>query len=337
MRMPMDPETRNFFGVKTLRSFAHPDYILQTLQEKYGLKNAEGCRALKLGGSNDIYSVRFKEGQYIVKIYSQRQCWPYTPEHYLFELNLQLFLKQQDYPVPEPLFNLRGEILDTLILPEGEKYFAVYTHVPGEKWDHKQKGRLRQLGVQIAHLHQLTEHYPIPQLRKLDVNQLLENSWKSIDRYVLLPSETMKNKLYKMYEEIKLLVTSCQLEKDSLRLIHGDVHAGNNLYDARTGQLYILDFELCGFGYLPYEGATLKWDLLNSHTKPFVERSMEDFFSGYSRIASVSQKYLDHLDIFVKLRHFFMLGSSFLFYPDRPHLNSEYMLNYYLKMFHEVF
>jgi Ser/Thr protein kinase RdoA (MazF antagonist) len=273
-----------------------------------------------------------------VKIYTHRQCWTYSDQHYLFELELQLFLAQKNFPVPEPILNLRGELLETIMLPEGQKYLAVYKYVPGKKWDHRlsKQNRLVKLGAQVARLHQLTTQYPkVFQTRKLDITQLVEKSWKSIDQEVTLPSEEIKIKVRSMYEEIKCLVTSQHLEIQPLRLIHGDVHAGNHLYDAETDVLYILDFELCGYGYLGYEAATLKWDLLNSHKKIFVERCMDAFFSGYSHITPVAQTLLDTLDTFVKVRHFFMLGSSFLFYPDRPHLNSEFMLNYYIKMFYK--
>ncbi|WHA04440.1 hypothetical protein N3Z17_04245 [Candidatus Bandiella numerosa] len=92
----------------------------------------------------------------------------------------------------------------------------------------------------------------------------------------------------------------------------------------------MIDFELCGYGYYAYELAVLKWDLLHSHKADFVERCMKEFLEGYSAINTIAKNDIETINFFVKLRSFFILGSSFLFYPDRPQLNSEYILNYYI-------
>jgi Ser/Thr protein kinase RdoA (MazF antagonist) len=323
----------------TIRSFASPDYLTEVTQSKYGFKKINKCIPLKLGGSNDIYLLLSEDIKYIVKIFSKRQCWPYNKEHYLFELELQSFLVEHQFPAPQPILSLKNELLETITLPEANKYFAVYSYIPGDKWDHKltKNQRFKKLGIKVAEFHKLTAGYKTShQLRKLDISQLLEKSWSSIDKFVVLPNDYIKDEIYNLYQNIKRIVLSCKLEALPLSLIHGDVHAGNNLYDSKTNELYLLDFELCGYGYISYEFATLKWDLLNSHKKQFVEQCMEEFFLGYNSVRSLDKKVFKDVDIFVKLRHFFMLGSSFLFYPDRPQLNSLLMLNYYIETFNKI-
>jgi Ser/Thr protein kinase RdoA (MazF antagonist) len=321
---------------KTVRSFASPEYLAILVKNKYGFTEVEYCKPLKLGGSNDIYILCAENKKYIVKVYSKRECWSYTREHYLFELKLQSFLTERNFPAPKPIVNIRGELLEEIEFPEGEKYLAMYSYVPGDKWDHKlsKDQRLRKLGVKVAEFHKLAAAYETDHhVRKLDMDQLLDKSWHRINTLVLLPNDKIKCKLHEMYQKIKETTKSCQLNKSNLFLIHGDVHAGNNLYDSKTKELSLLDFELCGYGYLGYEFATLKWDLLNSHKNKFVERCMDEFFLGYTTVNTLGQKILNDVDMFVKIRHFFMLGSSFLFYPDRPQLNSPAMLNYYINKF----
>jgi len=57
---------------------------------------------------------------------------------------------------------------------------------------------------------------------------------------------------------------------------------------------------------------------------------MEEFISGYQ---STKKQLIDiaSINFFVKLRYFFMLGSSFLFYPDKAEFNNEFILGNYIK------
>lgn len=322
---------------KVIRTFASPDYLLKTLEKEYGLKSSSGVKALKLGGSNDIYKLEdSKRKKYIVKIYSKRQCWPYEEDHYTFELRVQKFLSEAGFGVPEPIPSRRGKLLSSIDLPEGKKIYALYNFVEGVKWNHKctQERRLQKVGESLAHLHTLLEHFHDSTIRrKLDIMQLLDRSWESISGEVKLPNESIKERLEAVYRNLTDLVHEHQLGANELVLIHGDMHAGNNLLDQKGQKLYFLDFELCGYGYLSYEFATMKWDLHHSHKRAFVERCMKEFLDGYNVVRPVERSILDQIDHFVLLRQFFILGSSFLFYPDRPQLNSEYMLDYYLRTF----
>ena len=113
----------------------------------------------------------------------------------------------------------------------------------------------------------------------------------------------------------------------NLILIHGDVHAGNHLYEPDIKKITLLDFELTGYGFLNYEFSVLKWDLIqNSHNKNFINRVMDEFLNGYISQNTVDIDY-NLINFFVKARYFFMLGSSFLFYPDKVEFNNEYILN----------
>ena len=47
-------------------------------------------------------------------------------------------------------------------------------------------------------------------------------------------------------------------------------------------KITLLDFELAGYGFLNYEFAVLKWDLIqNSHKKNFINKVMDEFLNAY--------------------------------------------------------
>ena len=65
------------------------------------------------------------------------------------------------------------------------------------------------------------------------------------------------------------------------------MHAGNNLSKRGAEQLYFIDFELCGLGYLGYELSVLKWDLRQMHDEIFVKECMNQYLAGYQSINQV--------------------------------------------------
>jgi len=316
-----------------IRSLINPNYLLEHLRKSYTLGTIETCKAIKYGGSNDIFLLSNGKNIYIVKVFFMRKCWTYNEQHYLFELKLQEFLCDNDFNVPRPIKNIKEKLLDSILLPEGFRFFSVYNFVDGKKWDHSlsKENIPNKLGASIAKFHNLAQSFiNDTYTRKLDINLMLEKSWFNIDNYVTLPSQKIKNNLQDLYYSIKNEVESQNIQDSELFLIHGDVHAGNHLYKKKSNEIILIDFELCGYGYYGYEFAVFKWDLLKSHKKDFVNRCMDEFFEGYSTIKQVIQSDIEKINLFLKIRTFFMLGSSFLFYPDQPQFNNPYILEYYI-------
>ncbi|WHA04420.1 phosphotransferase [Candidatus Bandiella numerosa] len=325
-------------NIRVCRSFLDPEYLSKKLSNKYKFQDIAMCKPIKFGGSNDIFLLKTSNRSYVIKIFFERQCWEYNKEHYLFELELQEYLEKNNFSVPRPIKNKQGNIIDTIILPEGSKYLAVYEYVSGFKWDHtltKDK-RLKILGETVAKFHNIASKFRsgLNCSRELNLKLLLDKAWNDIEKYVELPNKKIKKELHNVYSLLSSHSAGYKLD-ENLKLIHGDIHAGNHLYNPDSGKITLIDFELCGYGYYMYEFAVLKWDLLNSHKKDFVDRCMNEFFEGYSKINSINKEDFDVMDFFIKVRYFFMLGSSFLFYKDKPQMNSEYILNYYIKCMKE--
>ena len=320
-----------------IRSLIDNQYLLKTAHTKYDLQDIKSCRLLKFGGSNDIFLLESEKRKLILKIFFARQCWDYSESHYLFELELQQHLNQNGIAASKPITNKLGKLVDKIVLAEGERFFAVYEFNNGKKWDHATitDQRLYKLGRILAKFHQLSPILTGSEQRKLDINLMLDKSWNSIDSLIKLPSISIKRKLYEIYIEIKQQAQNL-IKNPELVLIHGDTHCGNHLYNSKTDTITLIDFELCSYGMVNYELSVLKHDLINNrHKSTFINKVMEQFLNGY---ASASSNYVDlkQINFFVKARYFFMLGASFLFYPDKTEFNNEYILNNFIKAIHKA-
>lgn len=317
-----------------VRSLVNSEYLLKVVRSKYVLEGIVSCNPLKVGGSNDIFLLISSKRKLILKIFFQRQCWEYSEEHYLFELELQQYLNAYGIPSSKPIVNKFGALIDRILLAEGERFFAIYEFTKGTKWNHitLKKQRFYKLGQIIARLHDVSQQFVSTRSaqRKLDMNLMLDKSWYNIEHLVQLPSNKIKQELSSIYCKMKAEAQNL-LAIQELLLIHGDMHCGNHLYYSATNTITLIDFELCGYGFINYELSVLKHDLINNgHKHDFINKVMHEFLNGY---ATFSKNSIDQnlINFFVKLRYFFMLGSSFLFYPDKIEFNNTYILNNFIK------
>ncbi|WHA04439.1 hypothetical protein N3Z17_04240 [Candidatus Bandiella numerosa] len=92
------------------------------------------------------------------------------------------------------------------------------------------------IGSTIAEFHRLASKFKLNSdcLRKLDAKLFLEKAWYDIDQHVELPTAKIKNDLYNVYLSLKTRVENYELNDGQLNLIHGDVHAGNHLYNTSS-------------------------------------------------------------------------------------------------------
>jgi len=318
----------------SIRSLINPEYLLNTAKLKYDLGNISNCKVIKFGGSNDIFLITRSSDKLILKIFFKRQCWEYCKNHFLFELELQSFLSKKGISSSKPIANKLGELIETITLPEGNRFFAIYEYEHGEKWEHSSKNdkRFYKLGKTLNILHSLSEEFQKTNsyTRKLDMDKMLHKSWKDIDLLIKLPTKKIKAQLFAIYEDLAIEANKL-VSQQTIKLIHGDAHCGNHLHDTAKDLTTLIDFELSGYGYVNYELSVLKYDLIkNNHNKKFINAVMEEFISGYQ---STKKQLIDiaSINFFVKLRYFFMLGSSFLFYPDKAEFNNEFILGNYIK------
>jgi Ser/Thr protein kinase RdoA (MazF antagonist) len=312
-----------------IRSLASPNYLLHVIQQHYSFE-VTNCKTIKFVGSNDIFLLSNNTQKFIMKIFFKRQCWDYNAQHYLFELELQKFLNIHRIQCPKPVEDKNNNILNVIDLPEGKRYYAIYEFVDGTKYNHSNIfiDRFTTLAKTIKKIHNLHDEFLELNSYKriLDIKKLLHESWENISLEITLPNNKIKKEIDNIYNE--LAETSKKyIPYQKLSLIHGDVHCGNHFY--QNNVIKLIDFELSGYGYINYELSVLKYDLIkNNHEKSFIDKIMNVYLEAY--FGESNKIDIDSINFFVKVRYFFMLGSTFLFYPDKSEYNNEFTLNYYI-------
>lgn len=323
--------------IKILRSIVSERSILDIVSRDYNLKNVIECNLIKACGSNDIYELKTAQTRYILKLYSVRKCWNYNRDHYLFELNLQKFLSDQEILVPIPIVNRNNLLINEIKTPEYKKYYALYSYLDGKLWNHSAKNnddRPYILGKALANLHIMAKnhtpnnHY----IRILDLDFLVKKPYERIKHFA---SYTKHSRLFlnKVNEFVNQLECSLkQIDFYSLQygIIHGDMHLFNHFYLKKNQKILFFDFELCGYGYYIYDLAVLKWSLL-LHKKRSADSIMKRILNGYLSVNSLLGKELDLINTFIKIRHLFILGSSIIEYPETPQFYNSNLCLEYLK------
>jgi Ser/Thr protein kinase RdoA (MazF antagonist) len=324
---------------KILRSIVSPQYISELISNEYGFTGDSSCKLIKSGGSNDIYLFINKHNKYIVKVYSIRKCWSYTKNHYQFEVDFQNYLFNNEISLPKPVSNIRGHTINEIRTPEYNKFYIIYTFLEGIPLQPQTYNieNFCSLGQHIGKLHDKAKGFS-PSLqsnRYLDIDFLLSSPYERLQQCGLENSfsNLFSKKINKIYKNLKLKINSIRLDNLKTGIIHGDMHPENFFIYKDKDCISFLDFELSGYGYYVYDLATFKWklSLLDNHKE--LDAKFKNLIDGY--LIQMPELFTDilHLDVFTQLRHFFILGSSIILYPDNPQLIYEENLINYIKSF----
>lgn len=90
--------------------------------------------------------------------------------------------------------------------------------------------------------------------------------------------------------------------KDRYGLIHSDLNINNILVDGE--ELYVLDFDDCGYGWFLYDLATSVLEYFDE----VQERCMKALLEGYGQYRKLSEKDLEELETFLVLRKIVRVG-----------------------------
>ncbi len=312
-----------YISMQVLRSLLAPSEIAKVISNNYYIDNIVNYSLIKFGGSNDIYFIETNTKKYIGKLYSQRKCWPYISSHYLFEVNYHSFLEKKGILCPKPIRTSDNQLLLFINTPEYQKYFCLYAYLDGRTLseDELTPEICFILGKHLANLHLAADQFKLtePTHRYLNIKFLLEMPYQRLINFYNTTkfSEKIKQDTSDIYYLLKQEIELIDLQQLMTSWIHGDLHLQNYFF-LNNGNYAFLDFELSGHGYYIYDIATFYWKLAYSLEQSSSLKLFEYFVAGYQHINPTIKKDLSYLKTFARLRHFFLLGSSAILYPDNP-------------------
>lgn len=320
---------------KILRSIVSPQYVSELISNDYGFTDYSSCRLIKSGGSNDIYLFTNTNNKYIVKIYSIRKCWHYTKNHYQLEVDFQNYLVKNEISVPQPIADIRGNTINQIKTPEYNKFYIIYTFLEGTPLQPQTYNieNFFNLGKNIGKLHDKAKGFSSSSQSKryLDIEFLLSSPYERLQQCGIENSfsKSFFDTINKTYSNLKLKLNSIKIDKLRKGVIHGDMHPENLFIDKSNNHISFLDFELSGYGCYIYDLATFKWKLSLLNNRKELQAKFKNLIDGYLIQMPELVADIPYLDLFIQLRHFFILGSSIILYPDNPQLiYEENLLNY---------
>ncbi|WP_414561863.1 MULTISPECIES: phosphotransferase enzyme family protein [unclassified Anabaena] len=269
---------------------------------KYGLENAQLTR---MGGaSNTNFKVDIDSISYLLRLHTSALHDQVAIWSELAWLNSL----QSDTPlvISKPIFNLTGELVTSVSVDdEPETLCTLMSWVEGKippTVNTLTDEQLAKVGSLMAQLHIHSQQFRLPAGFKRHTFDEVHFSGRLEALYrVLSNTELDKNDLNSLQTNANYIINYfAQLERkqDKFGIIHADFHSGN--YLLCNEEVYIIDFERCGFGFYLYDLALALMELEEQQQKVFLQ--------GYESVKQLPADYTNLKQVFLCLAYVDNLG-----------------------------
>lgn len=287
------PVTHSILSANSLSAELLPAYELD--------REAE-CKLINRG-LNDTYWVKTQSEKYILRAY--RSGWR-SQSDILFELDVLLHLKQKGIPVSYPVPRKDGQLVQSVLAPEGVRMIVLFSYAPGKEPNHEtpEENQDYLYGKSAAQIHAASDDLQSQHPRfALDLDYLLSKPLHSIEPLLShRPADWAY--LQTLAERLRQDVLKLPPEKLERGFCHGDFHGGN-VHVTPDGTYTFFDFDCCGMGWRAYDMAVYRWGTnWDGNTKA----RWEHFLRGYQEVRQVTELDLQAVNSFVAIRQFWLMG-----------------------------
>jgi Ser/Thr protein kinase RdoA (MazF antagonist) len=212
-----------------------------------------------------------------------------------------------DLLVPAPFRTVDGKVTTVAASPEvpEPRVCSVLRWMDGRV--HSAAPRpvhLRRIGSVMARLHNHAAQWDLPpgfvrirwDWETFFGDTMIYGETNAADVWDLLPDD-LRRRFDQVASGMRRVMTHLGEGADNFGLIHADLHLGNALF--WRGEVKVIDFDDCGFGYWLYDIAVALWELR-------YRNDYEDFRSalieGYTQHRPLPPGDLAHLDDFIATR-----------------------------------
>lgn len=239
-----------------------------------------------------VYFVQTPDNKYVLKIYRS-----FKSEDALQSVRILDYLKAHSYPAASVVRTVRNDSHINLKDDEGCCTGILYHYIEGIDPDGKLDAK--NIGKQIGELHNLMENYPGKLIHRTKTDYI--GDYLSIMREMGFASaKTLELQQYgdELWERITRLPTS---------FCHGDLHTGNMIRD-QSGAYVLFDFDDASGDYPVMDVAYMSDDThFNQFSESMYAETMalfERFYSGYSKVRTLSSHERNAIPDFIAVRHF---------------------------------
>ena len=185
---------------------------------------------------NRVYEIEFEDKTRAVTKFYRPGRW--TEAQIQEEHEFMLDIEAAEIPVVVPYYFSKPS--DTLRKSPSGLYYCVYPKIGGRQPEDLQRDRLNQLGRLIARMHTVGVQRKAPARVKLNPETYGEASLNFLLQEKIV-SPHVENRFEKAVRQI-IQFAKIKFKDQPLQRIHGDCHAGNILWNEKTGPFFI-DFD----------------------------------------------------------------------------------------------
>lgn len=246
-------------------------------------------------GVSDTYLLSTPTRQFALKVY--RTNWRTQPA-ILEELAAIRHLASRGVEVAMPVPRNDGQWITNIPAPEGPRKAMLFHWAAGRAPLYGNPEHARRYGDLVGRLHAAGEDLWLSDARpRLDADYLLEVPLTRI-RTRLKRWPGIARDLDALAERTRVRIAEVFPKLTDWGFCHGDIWANNARIDG--DQLVLFDFDLCGYGSALFDIATYRWD---ARCKGGEATAWPAFLEGYLRIRPQAEASLQHLGLFMILRH----------------------------------
>ena len=252
---------------------------LKDFFQKYNLGKLLSYAGITEGIENTNYSIKTDKGKFILTVYEKRIEEKDLP----FFMGLMRNLFDANFPSPEPIINRNGNYITDIV---GKKA-AVVTFLGGAAKKELSPDNCKEVGINAAKLHLITNNLVIKRKNKLSVN-----SWRKIYKNVEKDCAKIHPNLTKTIEENLNEIENSWPKNIPSGIIHADLFADNIFF--KNNQLTgIIDFYFSCYDFYAFEIAICLNAFCFEGRKEnlsFNVTKAKKFIDGYSSIRKLSEE-----------------------------------------------
>lgn len=247
-------------------------------------------------------------GRFLLRIYRGRNDQFTGSEDVLRSelLWLQALRREARLTVPEPIPAVDGSLVSHVSL-EGEskpRRCVLLRWLPGRhKITDMRPADLSLLGSYVGRMHRHSERYVVPEgftrphVWNWDLVFGEAAPLWSKGESIYSPSEL--DVFRATAERVRRDLRALGNDRDVFGIIHRDLHPRNFVFHG--GKAYVIDFEICGWGYYYFDLAGALWELETSYGERCAPMQAA-FLEGYRRERRLPKGHRRYLETFMALR-----------------------------------
>jgi Ser/Thr protein kinase RdoA (MazF antagonist) len=245
------------------------------LRRSYGLDAQQV--ALVARSINDTYRVESQAGTFALRVYRAVRPWAPTDRDLAFELTLLDHFSGAGISVPRPVRRIDGTQLGRLDLDGVSRTYALFTWMPGRHVDTDALTRrhVAATGQTLASIHcagrDLSTRHPRPCVAE---EALIDRPLARLAPGLRAAGTELRMAVEAHVDRVRHQLAALDRAGGRWGIVHGDPQVLNFLFDddgqVGDGQVTVIDFDHCGYGWLMYDVAYYWSRLPDALREPFL-------------------------------------------------------------------